>query len=308
MPNRSIEEFKKFLEELGRSVKRRDNRKKIIVTGDFNSKNVVWRSRSNDRRGIAWMATEGLAVLNDGEAPTCEHGGYPSHIDITLVNNVAAAFTAGWRVLDEEESGSDHHYIFFQVEQTRPQEGTQRKTRRWQARKLDLPILRRELDRKCEQIMVSETGTGGIQTEAQQFSQLMIVACTKADRQPPIDRRHHRPKHWWNKEIANLRKICVRKRRTYTRTRSWQRRRNNLQPETDQRATQQLREYQEARNKLRQRIRHNKGKSWKKTHRNSFRTPLSNSNGQNKEKITTNPPRHSDESDKEPISYATKEG
>ncbi|XP_022710702.1 uncharacterized protein LOC111273267, partial [Varroa jacobsoni] len=107
--------------------------KKIIVTGDFNSKNAIWGSRSNDRRGITtpeWMATEGLAVLNDGKAPTCEHNCYPSHIDITLVNNEAAAFTTGWRVLDELESGSNHHYIFFQVEQTSPPEGTQRKTRR----------------------------------------------------------------------------------------------------------------------------------------------------------------------------------
>lgn len=68
------------------------------------------------------LAAEGFAVLSYGETPTREHRGYPSHIDITLVNNEAAVSTVGWRVMDEEESGSDHHYIFFHVKQTGPPE------------------------------------------------------------------------------------------------------------------------------------------------------------------------------------------
>ncbi|XP_022710748.1 uncharacterized protein LOC111273316, partial [Varroa jacobsoni] len=266
-PNKPTEEYKKFLEEIGQSLKQHDNRKKIIITGDFNAKNIIWGSGRNDRRGtmtLEWLATEGLAVLNDGKAPTCEHGGHPSYIDITMVNNEAAASTTGWKVLNKEESGSDHHYIFFQIEHTGPAGGAQGRTRRWQARKLDQQILCRELEEKCEQITLSDIGNEGIHIAAQQLSQLMIDACTKADRRRPTDRSHHRPKHWWNREIAELRKICVKKRRTYTRTRSWQKRTNSLQPETEQRAAQQLREYQEARNKLRKSIRRSKEKSWKK--------------------------------------------
>lgn len=62
-----------------------------------------------------WMAADKLVALNGSETPTCEHPGYPSAIDLTLINNTATVSTTGWRVLDEEESGSDQRYISFHV-------------------------------------------------------------------------------------------------------------------------------------------------------------------------------------------------
>lgn len=49
-PNRLIEEFERFLDELGHSIQREGTGKRIIITGDINSKSVIWGSRNNDQR------------------------------------------------------------------------------------------------------------------------------------------------------------------------------------------------------------------------------------------------------------------
>lgn len=132
-PNCRPEEFDDFLEQLHSSVSEATS--EVIVSGDFNAHSQVWGSSRRDRRGEALLDTVeslNLVILNDGKTPTFPRGN--SFLDLTFATPGIIRKLGTWEVL-EEESMSDHQYVFYSLKNM--EKTTQPGRRGWSWRKLD---------------------------------------------------------------------------------------------------------------------------------------------------------------------------
>ncbi|XP_029659412.1 uncharacterized protein LOC115233243 [Formica exsecta] len=83
-PNSTRAKFLEFLDELGEAVRLIERR--TIIAGDFNSKSILWGSRSTDAKGEAveeWAAECDFRLMNRGNTPTCIRVQGSSIIDLT---------------------------------------------------------------------------------------------------------------------------------------------------------------------------------------------------------------------------------
>ncbi|XP_026325286.1 uncharacterized protein LOC113234205 [Hyposmocoma kahamanoa] len=116
-PNRLMVEFESFLLRLSSAV-RRLAPANILVMGDLNAKSPAWGSRLPNAKGRAvhaWVTANGLVVANRGTANTCVRRWGGSIVDITFATPTLASQVQDWRVLEGEETLSDHVYIRFRV-------------------------------------------------------------------------------------------------------------------------------------------------------------------------------------------------
>nr|CAI5847758.1 unnamed protein product [Callosobruchus analis] len=114
-PNIRLEEYESYLEALFEDVA--STRGETIILGDLNAKSIDWGAPSTDRRGkilCEWLATMDMVVMNDGLLPTFSRRTSQSFIDVTFATQELAKNISKWEVLDEE-SLSDHRYIYFEV-------------------------------------------------------------------------------------------------------------------------------------------------------------------------------------------------
>ncbi|XP_015511261.1 uncharacterized protein LOC107218032 [Neodiprion lecontei] len=102
-PNTSIDIFVGQLDVLEYSI-RGHGSGWALVAGDFNAKSAGWGSAQTDERGLLLRFYGNVNV---------EHTGSSSIIDVTLASAGLAAAISSWRVLESEESLSDHGYISF---------------------------------------------------------------------------------------------------------------------------------------------------------------------------------------------------
>nr|CAI5860539.1 unnamed protein product [Callosobruchus analis] len=87
------------------------------LVDDLNVKSLQWGSPTADKRGLYlsdWIAESELVVHNTGNTPTFSRGLTQSYIDLTIYTSNLAKDIAKWEVLNEE-SLSDHHFIYFEV-------------------------------------------------------------------------------------------------------------------------------------------------------------------------------------------------
>lgn len=85
-PNKPVDAFNAFLDEIGQVVRSQQG-KKVIVTEYFNAAAVEWGSRRTDPRGwsvLEWMAQHVLLIHNQDDSYTFERGSQRSSIDLTL--------------------------------------------------------------------------------------------------------------------------------------------------------------------------------------------------------------------------------
>lgn len=95
----------------------RDSRGECIITRDINAKPMRWGNRMDDERGnlwLEWIDELDMMVLNEGDKPTFERDNSTSIIDVTFASIRVGRMVRDWKVL-EEESLSDHNYIYFEV-------------------------------------------------------------------------------------------------------------------------------------------------------------------------------------------------
>lgn len=136
-PNCTFNEFDVFLYRLFDSV--RGATSEVIVSGDFNAHSPAWGSHRTDPRGDALMEiveSFNLVVLNDGKVPTFPSAN--SFLDLTLVTKGIMRKIGSWEVL-EDESLSDHQYVFFNTRTTVSRVQTEKNG--WSWRKLDIDRL-----------------------------------------------------------------------------------------------------------------------------------------------------------------------
>ncbi len=140
-PNISAEEHQTLLDELEDAIAQAEG--ELLVGGDFNAKSEEWGDSEPDVRGrrlTDLIARQNLAILNSGTTTTfrrtgCRH----TIIDVSLSSENHAANIKDWTVL-EEENGSDHQYIRFDIKPTaaaHTRKETQNNRRRWNITKMN---------------------------------------------------------------------------------------------------------------------------------------------------------------------------
>lgn len=127
------------------------NKSKTIVCGDFNSKSQFWGSKYTDARGERlerWMNSKDLRLINEGTTPTCVRPQGQSVVDITWSTPDILGNINDWCVL-EDESYSDHKYIYFTMKEESNNLLTNRKYSRWKATKMDIDKFQESIEWNC---------------------------------------------------------------------------------------------------------------------------------------------------------------
>lgn len=186
----------------------RNNKGRCIVAGDFNAKSAFWGMNRTDSRGNIleeWIAENDTILLNEEGIPTFQSESYTSVLDLTFITPDLKELNHTWEVLDEE-SLSDHRFVFFTIGKQSPAHKTTTKIMGWQTNKIEMKRLLEE----------SSGLTWETEITAGNFTNKLKDICNAT---MPIrsNTQHHKPVYWWNTEIANKRKECLQKRRSYTR-------------------------------------------------------------------------------------------
>lgn len=191
-PNCDNPTFLRFLQGLKTIVLR--SQKPLIIMGDFNAYSRSWGSKSTNHRGRlvdVWTAECNLVLLNDGAKPTFNRGTF---IDLCFVSSTIASESLEWRVLDEETL-SDHNYIFFSINK-----GDERVTFR------TLPRFRKAKATDKLKIMEDIKDTS---LESHSPSDIMMYATTICKSTLRRPRTNRKAVPWWNDEIAVARRLAI---------------------------------------------------------------------------------------------------
>lgn len=227
-PNRTFAEFESFMDQLGHVV-HRALPGPVFVLGDLNAKSMTWGSPATDARGEVvedWAIATGLALLNRGSTNTCVRQQGGSIVDVSFATPAVAQQVIGWRVIENEETLSDHRYIRFEVSSSYHSgvnlpEGSASPFPRWAIKKLDKDLL---IEAAIVQTWFSQpvtspvTSPADVENETNWFAgaltQMCDVAMPRVKRMAP-----KRAVYWWTEELANLRAASIATQRSYTRYR-----------------------------------------------------------------------------------------
>ena len=215
-PNCSMEEFQVKLnniEDVARAIGGH-----LIIAGDFNAKAVEWGMPITNTRGrqiLDMIARLGMVIANTGKTPTFRRAGCIGTIpDITLISEEAFHKLNNWKVM-EVYTGSDHQYITFCMSDTNRYGDHARKgTRKWNVAKLRIDLLLARIDR----MPMNSQDVNDVENVVKETMLHITRAC---DLSMPRNGRRSKRKaaYWWTEEISQLRRICHRCRRQYTRAR-----------------------------------------------------------------------------------------
>lgn len=244
-PNSGLDDLSNILEEISVTIRNR-GRNEVIIAGDVNAKSWGWGCPIQNRRGrivAEWIEAENLVIHNVGNTPTFKRRAQESIIDITLSSEGIAANIYNWQVLDDFETLSLHQYISFEVNNNNTRSTDPQVTntfKGWNLKSLNKDALRNHV-------------SGCTATDEKELSLLITSACNKSMKKRSTQKI--RESYWWNEDIDNKRKECIKKRRTYTRTR-------RLFANTDM-CDRLYDEYKTAKNDLKTEIHKSKSNSWK---------------------------------------------
>lgn len=194
--NKRLEELKKAHNIHGKD--------KILLAGDFNSKNEIWGGRT-DARGeklAEWIAAEGLQLENDRrQLPTFSSNNGNSYIDITISKNI---LVRNWTV-DDEETLSDHRYITYTVDL----EINENKMKVYDFANTDWNAVKLEID-KYEVLEIHNSAQ--LDNEAERYNEHCRALCNKLIARKVIDTEQN---IWWDDEIEQQRRRVNRERREW---------------------------------------------------------------------------------------------
>ncbi|XP_070851452.1 uncharacterized protein [Drosophila suzukii] len=168
-----------------------------------------------DARGrypaISQATSTHVTLLNEGTQETFNRAGAGSIIDLTFVNS-ALAQRSHWRIGDFF-TASDHEAILCTVG-TRP--GPETRNRAVKGYRQE--TLNAEAMSRCLADMHCSTEADA-NTNADAIAASLEDACRTGMLMRKPYSRDHEPVPWWNSEIATLRRICLRARRAFQRSR-----------------------------------------------------------------------------------------
>lgn len=214
-PNEGIFTFRRKLGELEDAARQTEG--EVIISGDFNAKSVEWGMDWSDTRGneVADMAARlDLVIVNEGSSTTFRRPGYRGTIiDITLATPNTAAIIPNWRVL-EDYSASDHQHIQYTITDTKHRTVSTRHLRKsWNEKKLDETKLINFLKKRWETITNEPAVTNADTETLVERTMTLIAASCEASMPRKTSQGKRRPNYWWNAEISELRRQCLKLRR-----------------------------------------------------------------------------------------------
>lgn len=249
-PNRPLEDFEFFLNDLQHNF---DNTrgKERIIGGDFNTKSRTWGSKvTNDRAQILedFIEANGLVIINTGNVPTFQNANGSSIIDITLASTRISGQIRDWSVITDDENMSNHRTIKFKLKSDSASIKGSQTTRTWN-------LSPESINKFKEKFRILQNDIEYANNAAEQ----LINQITKIGDETVIktkhSKQHHAPTYWWTAEIAQKRKTCIKCRRLVTRLNSSQNRIGDRE--------QALQEYKNAKYELKRAIYRQKEACWK---------------------------------------------
>lgn len=262
-PNCTLQDFDIFLDGVERSISNlAAGNAKLVVASDFNAHSAEWGSTSDDARGTllsGFASTLGLLVCNVGTVPTFSRVNAASVIDVTFARSLSSMRTMvdNWKVLTELDSASDHLYVEYTVAFSSADMVGSPADRvtiasAWAVRKLSTVALE-EFWRGSNGSLLSLPQSASAEEHAEHLNQFLVDSCEAAMPRRTVF-KGRKAAHWWNNEIADLRRASIAARRRYQRA--------GRRQDIAGRATA-LAEYNEARKRLRLAIRKSQEDSWR---------------------------------------------
>ena len=250
-PNETANEYTARLEEISNTIEQMGTTN-VILAGDFNAKSEAWGSTTSNPRGrrlLELIEQHNLTILNTGNAPTFERREQESSIDVTAGGSSITQRIGGWQILTEETQ-SDHNYITFNVEQ--------QVTARTRTRRERLNIRDINSTKFCEKLQQQIVDPQEPQ-EMTKLTALIKEAHSEARVTLPTPVKDNNPVYWWNEEIEEQRKQCIKLKRMMARERT-----RIQKGKTNRRDLEKLaEEAKQAKKRYRKKIHEAKEKSWR---------------------------------------------
>lgn len=248
-PNEPIDTFQNKLNSLEDDMRMFQGR--IILAGDFNAKALEWGMPTTDSRGrriLEMTARLALNVINTGNTTTFRRPGYSETIpDVTFASEAITPDIKNWRVR-EFYTGSDHQYITWNTG-TSDEIPKKSHATRWNTAKLNVENLVFAIQNSRD---VLNNSNGTAEDLTKKTVKLIRQACDVSMPRIKCNGSQKKSKYWWNNEINDTRKECLRLRRKLTRA-------NRI---NDQDSTQLALKYKTLRRKLKIEIRSSKRSKW----------------------------------------------
>jgi len=216
-PNKSAADFNSYLENLSPYVREYKD-SPLIVIGDFNARHAHWDRKGTKPRGRVfdwWINEHNLHFITKKFVPTCINAHGQSVIDLALGNSACHRLNCQWRIGDLMPS-SDHRIITIKWEDRMPrltQRHVDQAFPRWSFKRLNLDIFRA--------VLFIENWNEPALTSSDSCVEFLTHVIEKASdiSMPKNAGKSKAPVYWWNEELANLRKICIKNRRKLIRSR-----------------------------------------------------------------------------------------
>ena len=187
----------------------RANSMKLVIGGDFNAHNELWKSKKTSPRGRIisdLISNKNLILLNSGSEPTWCSRGLSSIIDLTVSSSNISADIEGWKVSDKNMF-SDHKLITFTLNQSK-----QSKRFRPTIRKpcVDYEKLRVELSAHLQKVDWNHHADNldELNYKAESFHQA-ISKSIKNSTTNIYYKEKISEAEWWNEEIEEKRDILL---------------------------------------------------------------------------------------------------
>ena len=210
-PSLTIDEFQRSLDSIVASA--RTSKLPIVIGGDFNAWATEWGSARTNYRGRLLLEAFGtleVEIANTGTKPTFTKGHKSSIVDLTFIDPRLMDDGLGWRV-SNRYTGSDHQAIIYQLQLTNRTACRKNLNRtRWAPATFDHQTF------LCVLEEVSIVGTA--EEKAQSLLKTLTAACD-ASMSIKKNTRGRPPVHWWNEDIAAIRRECLQARRQQQRAR-----------------------------------------------------------------------------------------
>lgn len=218
----------------------------ILIAGDLNAKSPLWGSSNINWKGQMleeWIAETDFCIANQGTTATCVRYQGESIVDVTIASTNMIQLITDWKVLEEQESLSDHRYILYEVDinscinnssrnvnsnsKTKAKNNSSKinsvyrvsKIMSWSWSKLKAKEFQAVIDwHSSEIIELLADSNNTVNVILNEINKVIIEA---ADYAAQRKKKKARAKsvYWWNASIEELRSAANQKRRACTRYR-----------------------------------------------------------------------------------------
>ena len=229
-PSLSNSEYQVKLDQITEEITSR-GLSKYVVAGDLNGRSDMWGDKTTNKRGkilLEWVTMMGLRIMNKGNTPTFVGGRGDSIPDVALASSSAVP-CINWQRMDAYVS--DHSAMLIKIKKCgtgRPDPDLRADLtpyRRVKLNKAQTAELQ-EIMRKCTSTLetsIASTDGNDIDALVKIITDYTRESISKVTAFKKIGKPRNaswKPKIWWSKSIADIRKQCGRLRRALSEARS----------------------------------------------------------------------------------------